>query len=67
MPTNSFTRSAPRPLSVYLGAAMSLLAPDAGEEERARHQQSMLRMVEGIRKYQENPWKRGDTSLETVW
>ena len=67
MNANSFTRAAPRPLSVYLGAAMALLAPDATEEERARHQQAMLRMVEGIRKYQTHHWTRGETGLETVW
>lgn len=67
MNPDSFTRSAPRPLSVYLGAAMSLLAPTASEEERMRHQQAVLRMVEGVKKYQTRHWKRGETRLETVW
>ncbi len=67
MNATPFVRSAPRPLSVYLGAAMSLLGPDADEEDRARHRQAMLHMVEGIRKYQTHPWVRGETALDVVW
>lgn len=67
MKSETFIRSAPRPLSVYLGAAMSMLAPDATEDARAQHQKSVLRMVEGIKKYQAHPWTRSATQMETVW
>lgn len=48
----------PRPLSIYLGAAMTLLPPDADDAARAAHRDVVTRMIEGIHKYQAHPWCR---------
>lgn len=64
---DSFERSAPRPLSVYLGAAMTMLGPEAGPEEQAAHRAAMERMLLGIRKYQAHPYRRPAGDLAEIW
>ncbi|MBI2233466.1 MAG: alpha/beta hydrolase [Micavibrio aeruginosavorus] len=67
MTHDSPSRAAPRPLSVYLGAAMLLLDANANDAQREAHKLAVTRMIEGIRKYQGHPWRREDSGLETVW
>ncbi len=67
MAGHSFHRAAPRPLSVYLGAAMTMLAPDASDDLRIQHQKTVERMLNGIRKYQNHPWHRHQEPLPVVW
>ena len=67
MTRDSFHRGAPRPLSLYLGAAMTMLAPDASDDQRMQHQKAVERMLHGIRKYQNHSWHRDRESLPVVW
>lgn len=67
MTHDSPSRAAPRPLSVYLGAAMMLLDANATDAQREAHKQAVTRLIEGIRKYQAHSWKRDAPALETVW
>lgn len=67
MNSQGFVRSAPRPLSIYLGAAMSMLPPDAPEDMKAEHKDSVTRMLEGIKKYQAHPFQRPDPGREKIW
>jgi polyhydroxyalkanoate synthase len=62
-----FERSAPRPLSVYLGAAMTMLGPEAGPEEQAVHRMAMEKMLLGIRKYQAHTYRRPAGDLAEIW
>lgn len=59
MPSNpSALRSAPHPLSVYLGAAMTMPEVDPVTVER---------MIRGIKKYQAHDYVRVVSALEKVW
>lgn len=60
-------RETPRPLSVYLGAAMALLPDGAAEAERQQHEIALERMVCGIKKYQAHPYERSVAPLEKIW
>lgn len=62
-----FQRLAPRPLSIYLGAALAMLGPDAAEDIVAAHKKSVTRMLEGIRKYQNHSYRRPDSPGEKIW
>lgn len=63
----SFERSAPRPLSVYLGAAMGLIGPDATAEDIESHKKSVARMLQGIRKYQDHHYRRPVSTGDLFW
>lgn len=62
-----YERSAPRPLSIYLGAAMNLLQPDATVEQIEGHKKSMERMLYGIRKYQSHSYRRPVPDRAVIW
>lgn len=62
-----FQRSAPRPLSIYLGAAMAMLGPDAPAADVAAHKSAVTRMLEGIKKYQGHAYRRPESTGEIVW
>ena len=64
---NRFERSAPRPLSIYLGAALGMVGPDASEDHIAAHKKSVTRMLQGIRKYQEHSFHRPGSGGEIIW
>ncbi len=63
----SYQRSAPRPLSVYLGAAMGMVAADAGAEIVAAHKKSVEQMLYGIKKYQAHNFVRAVPALDVIW
>ncbi len=63
----TFERSAPRPLSVYLAAAMGMIGPDSTEEFIALHKESVAQMLRGIRKYQEHSYRRPDSGGIVFW
>jgi polyhydroxyalkanoate synthase len=60
-------RAAPRPLSVYLGAAIGMLPPDVTETVRAEHQTRVKNMIRGIKKYQAHAYYRDMTDLKQIW
>lgn len=67
MNSQGFTRAAPRPLSIYLGAAMAMLPPDATEDRKTELAASVSRMLEGIKKYQAHPFQRTDPGRDLIW
>jgi polyhydroxyalkanoate synthase len=67
MTKNNFNRAAPRPLSVYLGAAMTMLPPDADNDQRIQHRKAVERMLHGIRKYQDHAWRNNKESPPVAW
>jgi len=60
-------RAAPRPLSVYLGAAMGMVSPDISDEDREKHRIAVENMIRGIKKYQAHAYYRDTTDLEQIW
>lgn len=60
-------RPVPRPMSVYMGAAMAMVTPDMAPDAVDAHAQAIKRMIAGIQKYQSFPYRRDLSFPAPLW
>lgn len=60
-------RPVPRPMSVYMGAAMAMVTPDMAPDAVDAHAQAIKRMIAGIQKYQSFSYRRDLSFPAPLW